>query len=185
MSSSVYAYAILAAGWLLWFAPFVLAQRRKHERARVVDRRARWGILLVAIAYALLWQGRFWERSAEGWQIGVSGLFFVLAVVLSWSATRTLGKQWRIDAGLGADHDLITSGPYQVVRHPIYTSMLCVLLGTGVVITPWWLLSVSLVVFLAGTEIRVRVEDRLLDSRFGERFQKYRSSVPAYVPLLR
>ena len=57
---------------------------------------------------------------------------------ISW--TGALGRQWRIDAGLSADHQLITSGPYRFVRHPIYTSMLSILLGTGFLITPWWLL---------------------------------------------
>ena len=181
----VYGYAVLAAGWLAWLAPFVVARRRKTERARVVDRRARWGILLVAAAYALLWQGRFWERSAQWWQLGLSILFFLLAALLSWTATSALGRQWRIDAGLSANHELITAGPYRIVRHPIYTSMLCVLLGAGALIAPWWLLALSLIVFLIGTEIRVRVEDRLLGSHFGERFQEYRRSTRAYVPFLR
>ena len=39
-----------------------------------------------------------------------------------------LGRQWRIDAGLNSDHELVQSGPYRIVRHPIYTSMLCLLL---------------------------------------------------------
>ena len=67
-------------------------------------------------------------------------VFFFLATLLSWTGARALGRQWRIDAGLSADHQLITSGPYRFVRHPIYTSMLSILLGTGFLITPWWLL---------------------------------------------
>jgi protein-S-isoprenylcysteine O-methyltransferase Ste14 len=63
--------------------------------------------------------------------------------------------------------------------------MLCILLGTGTLITPWWLFLASLLVFLAGTEIRVRIEDRLLASHFGERFQEYKSSVSAYIPFVR
>jgi len=47
------------------------------------------------------------------------------------------------------------------------------------------LFAVSTVMFLAGTEIRVRVEDRLLEARFGEQFWKYRRSTRAYLPLLR
>ena len=51
--------------------------------------------------------------------------------------------------------------------------------------TPWWLLALSMLVLLAGTEIRVRVEDKLLASHFGDRFRAYRQSVPAYIPFLR
>lgn len=184
-----YAYVALAVGWLVWSAPFVLSKRNAAP-AKELDRRARWGILLVAIAYAMLWQGmlwqgKFWERSVESWRIALAIFFFLLAALLSWTAKRALGQQWRIDAGLNTDHELVTSGPYRVVRHPIYSSMLCVLLGTGVIVAPWSLLSLSLLAFLAGTEIRVRIEDRLLSSRFGDRFADYRRRIPAYLPFLR
>jgi protein-S-isoprenylcysteine O-methyltransferase Ste14 len=52
-------------------------------------------------------------------------------------------------------------------------------------ITPLWLLLLAVLVFLVGTEIRVRVEDRLLSSRFAERFREYERSVSAYIPFLR
>ena len=112
-------------------------------------------------------------------------LLFTLATFLSWTAVQALGRQWRIDAGLSADHQLVTTGSYGLVRHPIYTSMLCILLGTGFMITPWRMLLVACSVFIVGMEIRVRVEDRLLASRFGERFLAHKQSVPAYVPFLR
>ena len=47
-----------AVGWVIWLTPFLLA-RRHHERARVIDRRARWGVLLVAVSYSMLWQNSF------------------------------------------------------------------------------------------------------------------------------
>jgi protein-S-isoprenylcysteine O-methyltransferase Ste14 len=72
-----------------------------------------------------------------------------------------------------------------MVRHPIYTSMLCILLGTGALITPPPLFLAALVIFLVGTEIRVKAEDGLLASRFGDEFFRYRQSVSAYVPFVR
>jgi protein-S-isoprenylcysteine O-methyltransferase Ste14 len=181
---TVFAYSVLAAGWLLWLAPFLLFNP-KTGNAQKIDPRARWGILFIGIAYSALWQTHFWERSPALWQIALELLFFALAAALSWTARRVLGKQWRIEAGLNADHELITSGPYRILRHPIYTSMLCTLLGTGVLITQWWLLLISIAIFVAGTEIRVHVEDSLLNSHFGSRFQDYKQRVPAYIPLLR
>ncbi len=90
-----------------------------------------------------------------------------------------------MDAGLNADHELVRAGAYRVVRHPIYASMLCVLVGTGLMITPWrWFLAAAIVFFI-GTEIGVRVEDKLLVSRFGDRFRSYARSTPAYVPFIR
>lgn len=179
-----YAYAILAAGWLSWLLRFLIV-RRRPDRGQKVDRRARWGMLLQVIAYALYWQNPFWERPLPLWRPALSLLFFALAALLSWTAVPALGRQWRIDAGLSLDHQLVTTGPYGVVRHPIYASMLCMLLGTGFLITPLRMLLVGSLIFIAGTEIRVRVEERLLASRFGEKFLAYQRSVPAYLPFLR
>ena len=63
--------------------------------------------------------------------------------------------------------------------------MLCMLLGTGFMVTPLPLLVLSAIVFLAGTEIRVRIEDGLLTSRFGDKFLDYQRNVPAYIPFLK
>jgi protein-S-isoprenylcysteine O-methyltransferase Ste14 len=107
------------------------------------------------------------------------------SVVLGWAAVRHLGKQWRFEAALSEDHELIRTGPYAWVRHPIYTSMLGRLVTTGLAWTWWPMFTAGLLFFLAGTEIRVRAEDALLATRFGEQFAEYRSRVSAYIPFVR
>lgn len=180
----LFAYIVVAAGTLLWFAPFPVAGWNfKHPKK--IDRRARWGVALEAIGYSLLWQGPFWTRRPDDWQIASSVLFFLAAFAFSFTGTRALGRHLRLDAALNSDHQLIRSGPYRVIRHPIYLSMLCVLLGTGLMIASWPLLLAGLVAFIAGTEIRVRIEDKLLASRFGDDFLDYRRAVRAYIPLVR
>ena len=77
------------------------------------------------------------------------------------------------------------AGAYRFIRHPIYASMLCMLLGTGLLITPVRLLLFALVFFCIGVEIRIRIEDGLLASRFGEEFRTYQRRVPAYLPFIR
>jgi len=142
-------------------------------------------MLLQAVSYSLLWQSVFWARSPGLWRTALCVFFLTLAGLLSWTATRALGRHLRFDAALGPDHQLVRSGPYRAIRHPIYTSMLCILLGTGFLITSLPILAAATLVCLAGTEIRVRVEDNLLASHFGDEFRAYRHAVSAYVPLLR
>ena len=89
------------------------------------------------------------------------------------------------DAGLNADHELVRTGPYRIVRHPIYASMLAMFLATGLTIARWPLFAIGAVLMLAGTEIRVRVEDSLLASHFGSKFDDFRRTVPAYIPFIR
>ena len=104
---------------------------------------------------------------------------------LAWRAVSHLGKQWRIQAGLYADHELVRTGPYAAVRHPIYLSLLGMLIATGLVMAWWPILIVAVGFGVLGTEIRVRAEDALLESRFGDTFRQYRDSVPAYIPFIR
>jgi protein-S-isoprenylcysteine O-methyltransferase Ste14 len=107
------------------------------------------------------------------------------SVALVWAATRHLGKQWRYVAALTEDHELIQTGPYARLRHPIYTSMLGMLLATGAAWTWWPMFAAGVAAFVAGTEIRVRAEDRLLAERFQESFAEYRARVPAFIPFIR
>jgi protein-S-isoprenylcysteine O-methyltransferase Ste14 len=179
----LYAYLIIAAGTILWALPFPIA-RSKYKGALTLDRGARWGVALQAIGYTVLWQGSFWIRSPAPWQTYLSALLLVAACALSWMSAITLGKQFRVDAGIIAGHRLVRSGPYRIVRHPIYTSMLALLLGTGVLIAPWYLLLAGVLLFLVGTVIRTRVEDTLLEARFGDEFRQYRGSVKGFIPFV-
>jgi protein-S-isoprenylcysteine O-methyltransferase Ste14 len=62
--------------------------------------------------------------------------------------------------------------------------MLLVLCACAVMIDGWKLPGAALLLFIVGTEIRVRIEERLLASHFGEEFKAYKRSVPAYLPFL-
>ena len=177
-----YVFLILALAWLAWMAPFFLVKR--GPGAQTIDRRARWGIVLEGVGFAIIWQKPLWIAQPGVWRLGFGVATLVLGPVLTWTSALTLGRQWRFDAGLNADHQLVQSGAYRIVRHPIYTSMLCMLLGTGLLLARVPLLIVAIAFFIAGTEIRVRIEDRLLAERFGPAFDAYRRRVHAYVPFL-
>ena len=98
--------AVILASWIAWGIPFVSAT--KGGPPQQLDRRARWGMVCQGIGFALVWHGGWWVR-ASGLRLAAASVFFVLAITLSWVATDTLGRQWRFDAGLNADHQLIRS----------------------------------------------------------------------------
>jgi protein-S-isoprenylcysteine O-methyltransferase len=115
----------------------------------------------------------------------LTGFAIALALGSAWlgaAAIRTLGKQWSLQARIIQDHDLITTGPYRFVRHPIYAAMLGLLLGTGLAFSRPVGLGAGLLTFLVGTALRVRVEERLLRATFGETYDAYARQVPAVVP---
>jgi len=178
-----YAYLVIVVGIIVWFYPFVPAHKATAPAA-VVNRRSRWGMLLQFVAFSLLWQGHFWTRALTLWRIVLCVALFALAASLSWTSSRALSGHLRADAALGAEHKLVRSGPYALVRNPIYTSMLLVICAIGIVITGWKLFLAALAIFIIGTEIRVRTEESLLASRFEEEFRAFKRDVPAYIPFL-
>jgi len=175
---------LLAFWWALWFySPLFRAPHFQKRPSITVAGPTRAGLLLECFAIFLaLW---FRDPTIAPWRIGVAAIFGALAVVLFWTSVTHLGKQFRIHAGLYDDHELVQTGPYAIVRHPIYCSLLCMLLCTIFSVTRWeWALP-AIAIYIAGTEIRIHSEEKLLRSRFGEAFDRYRRHVPAYIPFVR
>jgi protein-S-isoprenylcysteine O-methyltransferase Ste14 len=138
------------------------------------------GAFFVGFAFHLpLWQPAGAARTVLGMAVAIP------AVVMAWQAVLHLGKQFRLHAGLYDDHELVRTGPYAIVRHPIYSSLMAMLVADCLLLTQWPWALVALAMYIAGTEIRVRSEDRLLASRFPEEFAAYRRRVPAYLPFVR
>ncbi|MBZ5584853.1 MAG: isoprenylcysteine carboxylmethyltransferase family protein [Acidobacteriia bacterium] len=176
--------AWLMASWLAWGFPFVFLAPHGQKRPSVTAAgKTRAGLLLECAAIFIAWAFRTAQPGIG--RTAASMLLGPVAAALGWTAVRHLGKQFRIHAGLYHDHELVRTGPYALVRHPIYSSLLAILLSTLLLWTPWPWVALSLALFLAGTEIRVRTEDALLLSRFGEDFTAYRRRVPAYIPFIR
>ncbi len=176
------AFLAISAAWGSWMIPFF--RLPKGGAAQTLDKRARWGIGLEGVGFFFVWSYWAWAGTLPPWRWAAAAPFLVAGPLLSWTSARTLGRQWRFDAGLNADHRLVQDGAYRVVRHPIYASMFSLLLGTGLLLTRLRFLAIAVVFFVIGTEIRVRIEDALLASRFGPQFEAYRARVPAYVPFI-
>jgi protein-S-isoprenylcysteine O-methyltransferase Ste14 len=173
--------------WAVWWYPFFFLAPHNQKRASVTAVGATSaGLLLECLAIFIAFFCRLpADPPPAWWRIAGFVVCVPVAIVLMFTSVRYLGRQFRINAGLYEDHQLVTGGPYGIVRHPIYTSLGAMLVSTLFLFTPWQWAVLSVALFIAGTEIRVYTEDRLLASRFGERFAEYKRRVPAYVPFVR
>ena len=117
--------------------------------------------------------------------LGFGCLLAFGGVLLLKASLLHLGTEFRIKAVVTHTHRLITTGPYSVVRHPIYAAFLLLAAGQGLVYSHVAATAVGLAIFLAGTEIRIRAEEKLLAQRFGSVFEEYRQRVSAYLPGVR
>lgn len=177
----------LLAMWLLWLYPFLRKRLTGPKRqANVIARKADWGLALETAGIACAW---FWMPHTPvppaAACVVASMVLAPVGTIFGWLAVRHLGKQLRIRAGLYADHELIRTGPYGIVRHPVYASLFLMMLATGLLFARWPMLLLGIVLYIAGTEIRIHAEEGLLRARFGEEFEEYRRRVPAYLPFLR
>jgi protein-S-isoprenylcysteine O-methyltransferase Ste14 len=178
---------LMFGAWAIWLLAFFLFRPSKPEKAVQIKPAARWGIVFQSMGFFLVFLHKpaEWNKPLAPWRCVVGLMVAIPAILLAWQGVRALGRQWRIDAGLNADHELVRSGPYRLVRHPIYASMLGMLV-TGIFwagTLPGW--PVALVLFLIGLEIRVRIEDSLLREHFGAEFTAWSEVVPAYLPFIR
>lgn len=181
----VVAWVVLMVCWFAWLYPFVFRAPHFQKRPSItVSQPSYIGIFLEAAAIFTAFVVRL-PAPPTATRIAAAVMFALCAAILSWTSVRHLGRQFRIQAGLYDDHQLVRTGPYSVVRHPIYASLLCALLCTLLLLAPWQWCVVSIGLFVVGTEIRVRTEERLLASRFPDEFPDYRQRVPAYVPFIR
>ncbi len=189
------AFRVQLFAWIVFFILiFVNHARVTRRRTRLGGDRgpsfrapaSMLGLFVESLAVALAWRFRRVdpERAAAGWMLLAIALAAAALLFLGW-ALRHLGQQWRIKAVVTADHELITSGPYGIVRHPVFASMLWMLAANVLVVSEFWAGWCAVAVYIAGTEIRVRAEDRLLARRFPEAFATYRSRVHAYIPFVR
>ncbi len=182
----MFAWWELAVVWAVWWAAYFWRAPKYQKRQSVTASGAtRLGLLgeMAGLFLIFLFQEKGAPRIAPA-LLFAAAVLGLAADVLMWKAVAALGRQFRISAGLYHDHQLVRSGPYGLVRHPIYTSFLSITIATGLLLTQWPWLAVALVLFVAGTEIRARAEDRLLAARFRAEFLEYKGSVPAYVPFL-
>jgi protein-S-isoprenylcysteine O-methyltransferase Ste14 len=112
---------------------------------------------------------------AAGLAIEAAGL--ALAI---W-ARRHLGRNWSGEITVKVDHQLIRSGPYRLLRHPIYTGILVMYLGP-MLVTGEWLAVVGFGVALAAYWRKIRIEEATLDAAFGLAYDDYRRETWALVP---
>jgi protein-S-isoprenylcysteine O-methyltransferase Ste14 len=181
------AFLELMVCWFAWWYPFIFRAPHVQKRQSItLATPTRIGLLLESIGIAMAFIFHLPSGESPGLiRILLSMAIAPIAPWMAWGAVKHLGRQFRFNAGLYHDHELVQTGPYSIVRHPIYASLLAILVATLLLLTHWQWALVALVFYIVGTEIRVRAEDGLLASRFGDHFEQYRRRVSAYIPWIR
>ena len=163
------------------------ARHAPRDRIRAESRPVTLGAASFLVCSVVVFFGRGFAQSLV---VDVAWVQFLGFAVLVGSpafalwARFSLGTSWSVGAEVGGDRRLRTGGPYAVTRHPIYTGLLGMLLGSALLggLGQGILLVVAgLIVF----EVKIAMEERLLLAIFPDEYPGYRERVPQLVPGLR
>lgn len=191
MTPNVVATRGVFAAWIV-FVPLMFWARGRVPKGTTNTRElsSLLAIALQGVGLAIAWNWHGWPpiplmpgSPPAQWTIALAAVVLAFASVLfGVAAIRILGKQWSLVAKVVEGHLLIRSGPFRIVRHPIYLAMMGLLVATGIASGTLLGIGLGVVVYLWGTWLRVRFEERLLLAEFGDSYAQYVQEVPAILP---
>lgn len=177
-------WGALALAWVLgaiYYEPQAPTERKRSWFGTAV-----WPGALITIAVDLAVPRADWNSLALHvvW-VRILGLAILVAgTAFAVWARVALGAMWSAAPAVKQEHKLRTTGPYGVTRHPIYTGMLTMLLGTGLLIgDARWL--VAFPIYVVFVEIKLHIEERFMLAQFPDEYPRYRQRVPQLIPGLR
>lgn len=183
---------IFLVAWLAWAVSWTVAALWSGKTVRKPATPMTWlyRFLLLVGAGLLYYRTARWLGAERLFHVGLDGGYAlagvaVLGFIFAWWARIHLGRLWSGSVTLKEGHHVVESGPYAIVRHPIYTGLLLAVIATAVALaTVPSLLSVAFIV--AGIWLKARIEENWLCSELGEgQYDSYRKRVPMLVPFLK
>jgi protein-S-isoprenylcysteine O-methyltransferase Ste14 len=168
--------------WLISAAGTKVTQRREALGSRLAH------VLPLLIGGVLIgWRNvpwhwlavRLWPRSLAAYWIGVA----LIAAGLAFSvwARAHLGRNWSGTVTVKEGHELIRTGPYGIVRHPIYTGLITALLGTAIT-SGTVRAALGLLIMTVSLVRKSRIEEAFMRETFPGEYPRYAAEVPALIP---
>lgn len=187
LGSNRLAYAMLL--WVVFSLYWAIASRNSAETSHSESSLSTgFHQLMLGGAMLLLF---FPAPGLTGWVLPQSYHFLVAAgaivqtgfLLLAVWARRHLGRNWSAEVRIGVGHQLVRSGPYKFLRHPIYTAMLGMFLGTAIASSQYHAMLGVAILILAYLR-KSRLEDQILARTFSNEYEDYRRDSWALVPFL-
>lgn len=182
---------VIRTAWIIWIVWWVVAATRTNrvkQREPVHEWVLRW-ILMIA-AFELLFQRgsylgllnrRFVPHSNLIRDIGAA--LTCIGLAFSIWARQHIGRYWSGSVSIRADHQLIRTGPYSRIRHPIYTGILVGLAGTLLAYGDYAAI-VAFLIVLGGFSWKALREENLLRGEFGPAFEEHKRLTGFFLPRL-
>jgi protein-S-isoprenylcysteine O-methyltransferase Ste14 len=185
----VWVFGVVA--WYVIRYPF----ERRAKRSRVVsDRRppsdiaglaaALLGLAIVPGFYVATGIPKTADYPASAWAIALGSIVFATALWVFRRSHKELGRNWSITLEIRERHKLVCTGPYAVIRHPMYTSFMLMGLGQAFLLSNWVAGAAGLIGFAVLFFLRVNKEERMMLENFGPEYRAYMERTKRIIPYL-
>jgi protein-S-isoprenylcysteine O-methyltransferase Ste14 len=176
---------VILVGWAVFWLYWIVASLGvKHGQTRWAQFAGfRVGIFLVVLLLLRLkvLKGHGHQEVTHSPLLqGIGLAIFVLGLALAFWARVYIGRNWGMPMTKKADPELVTTGPYHTIRHPIYTGMIVAMAGTAIAVSIYWL--IALAVLGAYFIFSAFVEERDLARVFPSTYPAYKRSTKMLIP---
>lgn len=188
--TSLLALYVMAGAFAISLASLAMARARSEKAPAVAEKKSaasRLGVFVQMIGFAAVGFGPIVASldphgALAISEAGVVAVLMAFTILLFFSASRAMGKNWSIVARTREDHQLVTWGPFAAIRHPIYTGLFAFMLAMAVAFGHWRGLILGVPLYWIGTWMRVSIEERMLRGQFGAAYDAYAARVKRFVP---
>lgn len=168
------------AFWLYWLVAAFYVKRGRIPWSR--ELRVRAGIVILAVLLVRFGVFGGHGLNTDPWRGGLGVVLFLAGLGFAVWARVHIGRNWGTPMTQKQDPELVTSGPYRLIRHPIYSGILAAGIGSAVALG--WMLLIAVV--LAGVYFvySAIVEERYMCEQFPDDYPLYRASTKMLVPFV-
>ena len=169
-----------AAFWLYWLVAAFSMKRGRVQWSRELRIRAVIAVVVILLIRLGVFRGH--GLNTDPWRAGIGLVLFALGLGLAIWARIHIGRNWGTPMTEKDEPELVRSGPYRLVRHPIYSGILTAGVGTAVGLSWLWLFAVALAgVYFTYSAI---TEERFLTEKFPDDYPDYKRSTKMLVPFI-
>ena len=184
-------WLIGAIAWFVIRYPFA----RRAKRVRVVSEArspsesvglaaASIGLAIVPGAHIATGIPSMADYSPRWWAVALGAIIFASALWIFRISHKALGRNWSISLEIREQHRLVSSGPYALIRHPMYTSFLLMGIGQALLLSNWMVGLAGLAGFAILYFLRVDKEERMMLANFGQQYRAYMERTKRIIPFL-
>jgi protein-S-isoprenylcysteine O-methyltransferase Ste14 len=183
---------VVAASWAVWVMYWLVSAANVKATVRLEPLSSRAAHFLPMVLALVLLASRphsdirfLFERFVPSSAVvdWIGCCLVVLGLSFSVWARIYLGRNWSGRVTVKENHELIRTGPYTFVRHPIYTGLLLAILGTALAVGEWRGLLALLLMTISYWR-KLQIEERMMRETFGEEYGRYSEHTCALVPFL-